>query len=170
MVRKLYKLKSFSPEATYEIAFQLAQKLKGSELIALEGDLGAGKTQFVKGLAAGLGASDPVTSPTFMLLHNYEGRLPLAHFDVYRLPTPQALEELGYEEFFYGPGVTAVEWSDLISEYLPEDYLLVRITRIEDAQQGEGRLIELVPSGQTSEALVDELQKEELFKNDSAGD
>lgn len=170
MVRMLYKINSFSPEATYEIAFRLARKLKGSELIALEGDLGAGKTQFVKGLAAGLGATDTVTSPTFMLLHNYEGRLPLAHFDVYRLPTPEALEELGYEEFFYGPGVTAVEWSDLISEYLPEDYLLVRITRIDDAKQGEGRLIELVPFGKSSEALVDELQKEELFKNDSAGD
>ena len=157
----MYEVQSFSPEATYQLAFRMAQKLKGSELIALEGDLGAGKTLFVKGLAAGLGIPEPVTSPTFALIHLYEGRLRLAHFDVYRLPTPQALEELGYEEYFYGPGVAAVEWSDLIEPYLPEEYLLVRIKRIEDAQQGEGRLIELVPFGKDNEALVKELMNDD---------
>ena len=161
----MYKVKSFSDETTYSLAFRLAQKLKGSELIALEGALGAGKTLFVKGLAAGLGARDPVTSPTFMLLHLYEGRLMLAHFDVYRLSTPEAIEELGYEEYFYGQGVTAVEWSNLIQAYLPEEHLLVRIKRLDDPEHGEGRLIELVPYGKTIEALV-----EELMKDDSSRD
>ncbi len=157
----MYQVKSFSPETTYKLAFRLAQELQGSELIAIEGDLGAGKTLFVKGLAAGLGAVEPVTSPTFTLLHLYEGRLLLAHFDVYRLPSPQALEELGYEEYFFGPGVTAVEWSDLIQAYLPEEYLLVSIKRIDDPKRGEGRLIELVPFGIAIETLVEELMKDD---------
>lgn len=156
---------TFSPQETYRLACRLGQKLKGGELIALEGDLGAGKTLFVKGLARGLEVTEPVTSPTFTLMNIYEGRLTLAHFDVYRLPGPQALEELGYEEHFYGAGVVAVEWSDLIKSYLPEEYLLVVMRREYHPEKGEARRITLVPYGPAMMTLLKELEKD-----DCAGD
>ena len=160
----LYSFESFSPENTLALAKKLGTKLKGGEILALEGDLGAGKTHFVKGLAEGLEAEDPVTSPTFTLLHLYEGRLALAHFDVYRLPFPEAFEELGYEEYFTGPGVTAIEWSDLITPYLPEEYLQIKISRVYRQGKGEGRLLTFYPHGEYMEELV-----KELFLDESAG-
>lgn len=153
----LYSFESFSPEETLALAEKLGIKLQGGEVIALEGDLGAGKTHFVKGLAKGLGAEDTVTSPTFTLLHLYEGRIPLAHFDVYRLPFPEAFEELGYEDYFSGRGVTVIEWSDLINPYLPSEYLQIKITRFYRQETGEGRLLKFYPFGQTMEELVKEL-------------
>lgn len=155
-----YEKLTFSPEETFEVAYRLGKLLQGGEFVALEGDLGAGKTHFVKGLAKGLDIKDIVTSPTFTLLNIYEGRLLLAHFDVYRLPCPEALEELGYEEYFYGPGVTAVEWSDRIAPYLPQDCLQMEIRRQYSADKGEARLITIRPSGPKAEALVEELKKE----------
>lgn len=156
----MFRIETYSPEETYELASSLGKRLKGGELIALEGELGAGKTHFVKGLAHGLEAKEVVTSPTFTLINIYEGRVPLAHFDVYRLPAPQAIEELGYEEFFYGPGVTAVEWSDLISSYLPPEYLLVKIERNYSQIKGESRIFTFVPQGTDMEYLVEELRKD----------
>lgn len=160
----MYTFSTYTPEETFRLAATLGHYLKGGELIALEGELGAGKTQFVKGLAYGLGAAEPVTSPTFTLIHLYQGRLPLAHFDVYRLPNPEALEELGYDEFFYGAGVTAVEWSDLIGSYLPGQYLQVMIHREFQTQTGEFRVISLIPHGEAIKALL-----EETFHNDRTG-
>lgn len=159
----MYKYQSHSPEETRQLGYRLGKIISEGLVIALEGDLGAGKTLFVKGLAAGLGAVEPVTSPTFTLINLYEGRLPLAHFDVYRLPTPDAIEELGYDEFFYGDGVTAVEWSDIIEDYLPEEYLLVQFQRGNEAEQGE-RLITFTAYGQDAERLL-----KELDENVSAG-
>ncbi|MCR4443082.1 MAG: tRNA (adenosine(37)-N6)-threonylcarbamoyltransferase complex ATPase subunit type 1 TsaE [Peptococcaceae bacterium] len=160
----MYVFKSFNPQDTFKLACLLGKKLKGGELIGLEGELGAGKTLFVKGLACGLGVGEPVTSPTFTLIQSYQGRLPLVHFDVYRLPVPEAIEELGYEEFFYGPGVTAVEWSDLIRPYLPGEYLQIIIKREYHPRKGEYRLITLVPHGKEMETLA-----EELIENAGAG-
>lgn len=151
---------SFSAQETMDLGKKLANYLRGGEVIALEGELGAGKTQFVKGLAEGLHAEGPVTSPTFTLLHIYEGRLSLAHFDVYRLPVPQAFEELGYEEYFVAPWVAAIEWSDLIKPYLPPDYLQVKLAHIYRQEQGEGRLITFCPHGESMKALVEKLQSE----------
>lgn len=157
----LYSYESFSPQATFALAEKLGTLLQGGEVIALEGELGAGKTHFVKGLAAGLGAKGPVTSPTFTLLHLYEeGRLSLAHFDVYRLPFPEAFEELGYEEFFNGSGVTAIEWSDLISPFLPSEYLQIKITRLYRQDIGEGRLIAFYPHGESFVTMIKELRSE----------
>jgi tRNA threonylcarbamoyladenosine biosynthesis protein TsaE len=155
----LYIYKSISQEKTYELAVRLGKMLQGGELIALEGELGAGKTLFVKGLAQGLGIEEAVTSPTFTLLQLYEGRLNLAHFDIYRLPVPEAIEEIGYEEYFYGPGVTAVEWSDLITSYLPEQYLQVVIRRVYDQEHGEYRHITFIPHGEQMDMLIEELGK-----------
>ncbi|NLO76033.1 MAG: tRNA (adenosine(37)-N6)-threonylcarbamoyltransferase complex ATPase subunit type 1 TsaE [Clostridia bacterium] len=160
----LYSFESYSTEDTVALAEKLGRKLQGGEVLALEGDLGAGKTHFVKGLAKGLGAKDTVTSPTFTLLHLYEGRIPLAHFDVYRLPFPEAFEELGYEEYFSGSGVTAIEWSDLIAPFLPAEYLQIKITRVYRQETGEGRLISFNPHGESMETLV-----KELVLNESSG-
>lgn len=161
----MYKYQSRSPEETRQLGYQLGKIITQGIVIALEGNLGAGKTLFVKGLAHGLGATDPVTSPTFTLINLYEGRLPLAHFDVYRLPTPEALEELGYDEFFYGEGVTAVEWSDTIQDYLPEDFLQVMLEPQSIEGQSEGRQITFIPHGEEAERLLKELEK-----NVSTGD
>ncbi|HHZ17156.1 MAG TPA: tRNA (adenosine(37)-N6)-threonylcarbamoyltransferase complex ATPase subunit type 1 TsaE [Peptococcaceae bacterium] len=148
---------SFTAEDTFNLGKKLAAHLQGGEVIALEGELGAGKTQFVKGMAAGLEAVETVTSPTFTLLHLYKGRLSLAHFDVYRLPFPEAFEELGYEEYFEAPWVAAIEWADLVRAYLPADFLQVKITRFYRPEEGEGRLITFCPHGESMEALVSKL-------------
>lgn len=161
----MYRYVSYSPDETYRLASCLGQRLQGGELIALEGELGAGKTHFVKGLAAGLGSEEPVTSPTFTLIHMYEGRLPLAHFDVYRLPCPESLEELGYEEFFYGQGITAVEWSDLIIPYLPSQYLQVELRRDFDEGNNERRIITFKPHGASFEKLLEELEKDDSSRD-----
>lgn len=155
----MYTYRSASPDDTYRLAWRLGRIVKGGTLIALEGELGVGKTLFVKGLAAGLGAAEAVTSPTFMLLRLYEGRLTLAHFDVYRLPSPEAIEELGYEEYFYGPGITAVEWGDLIGSYLPKEYLQVQIRRKYLPDTGEIRIITMIPHGEAMEDLLKEIQE-----------
>ena len=128
------KIITASAKETRQLAEALARCLGEGDFLALEGELGAGKTCFVQGLARGLGAPEPVTSPTFNLIHEYRGgRLPLYHFDVYRLREPKELEGLGYEEYFEGDGVCAVEWSDLIGPYLPADRLTLRFTRLEAA-------------------------------------
>jgi len=156
----MYRYETTAPEETFRLGYQLGTKLRGGEVIALEGELGAGKTHFVKGLAAGLGAEESVTSPTFTLINIYQGRIPLAHFDVYRLPTPEALEELGYDEYFYGPGVTAVEWSDLIQGYLPAEYLSVQIRRDYQPEKGEYRIITITAKGAALENLLRELDED----------
>jgi tRNA threonylcarbamoyladenosine biosynthesis protein TsaE len=150
---------SFSPEDTLAIGRKMAAHLEGGEVIALEGQLGAGKTQLVKGIAEGLHAEGPVTSPTFTLLHLYQGRLSLAHFDVYRLPFPQAFEELGYEEYFEAPWVAAIEWSDLIQPYLPGTYLQVVISHIYRPERGEGRLLTFYPHGESMKSFIRKLTK-----------
>lgn len=138
---------SKKPEDTKSLGVNLARLLEKGDLIALIGDLGAGKTLFVQGIAEGLGVEERVTSPTFTLIHQYEGRLPLYHFDVYRLVGPEAMDQTGYEDFFYGNGVSCVEWSDTIVDLLPKDYLEVNITRYHDEMQNEGRKIQLIPHG-----------------------
>ena len=111
---------SHKAEETRALGASLALCLEAGDFIALDGDLAAGKTCLVQGLAAGLGYPGQATSPTFSLLHLYEGgRLPLYHFDVYRLSAPEEIENLGYEEFFYGGGICVVEWSERIRAYLP---------------------------------------------------
>ena len=117
---------SYSPKQTREIAAGLAPQLKSGDVLALAGNLGSGKTAFVKGLAAGLGCpKNKVLSPTFVLMRQYKGRLTLNHFDLYRLKNIHQLEQIGYEEYFYSDGITAIEWADKIEECLPEEYLRV---------------------------------------------
>ncbi len=130
-----------SPAATGAFGALLAQGLEAGDFIALEGDLAAGKTSLIKGLAAGLGYTGPVTSPTFSLLQIYEGgRLPLYHFDVYRLKRPEELEDIGYEDYFYGEGVAAVEWSNETAAYLPANRIELRLSTGVSQDQDQRRI------------------------------
>jgi tRNA threonylcarbamoyladenosine biosynthesis protein TsaE len=115
------------PEETRAFGRELGLSLENSE-IGLFGDLGAGKTEFVKGLAEGLGSTDPVTSPTFTLVHEYRsGRLPLFHMDFYRLKTDQELDEIGFDDYLNQPGICAIEWADRFPDRLPRDAIRVEI-------------------------------------------
>jgi tRNA threonylcarbamoyladenosine biosynthesis protein TsaE len=119
-------LRTDSPEATRAVAGALGELLVAGDLVLLVGDLGAGKTAFAQGLARGLGVDEPVTSPTFTIVQEYEGRIPLRHVDVYRLDRVQDLHDLGFDELV-DDGVTIVEWGDLVEQALPADHLVVRI-------------------------------------------
>lgn len=128
---------------TYSFGYRLGEKAKAGQVFTLIGDLGAGKTVFTKGLAAGLGVKEPVSSPTFTIVQIYEeGRLPFYHFDVYRIGDAEEMEEVGYEDYIYGDGVSLIEWANLIEEILPEHYTEVKIEK--DMEKGfDYRRIEL---------------------------
>ena len=126
-----------SPEETEKIGERLAQKLAPGTVLAYRGDLGAGKTAFTRGLARGLGYREPVTSPTYTIVNEYlGGRLPLFHFDMYRLPDADALFDIGWEDYLDRGGVCAVEWSENVAEALPEDTVWVDIRRLEGEDNG----------------------------------
>ena len=116
-----------SPEETWDLAARLAGELSPGSVVALHGDLGAGKTCFVQGLAAALGIDEPITSPTYTLIGEYEGRLPLHHIDLYRLSGPEEALGLGIEEYFDTNGITAIEWAERAEGILPPDLLHIRI-------------------------------------------
>lgn len=126
---------SFSPEDTYALGKSLGENAKPGDVFCLNGDLGVGKTVFTQGFAAGLGVTEPVSSPTFTIVQQYDnGRLPLYHFDVYRIGDVSEMDEVGYEDCFYGDGVTLIEWSNLIGEILPDHVTAVTIEK--DLQKG----------------------------------
>ncbi len=126
-------LRSSSPEMTLEIGMTLGRNLSPGAVISLRGSLGAGKTMIAKGIALALGITEPITSPTYTLLQEYEGTLPLHHMDLYRIESVDEFEMLGTEELLYGEGVTLIEWSETIDEILPEDTIYIRLT-IEENQ------------------------------------
>ena len=123
---------SFSYDDTQVIAKEIADTLKGGEFIAMYGDLGAGKTAFVQGLAKALGITNHVTSPTFTIVNEYEGRLPLYHFDVYRIADPDEMYEIGYDDYIDSDGVCVVEWAELIEDLFPDKYYKLTILKDED--------------------------------------
>ena len=120
---------------TFELGRRLGLSADAGQVFALIGDLGVGKTVFTKGLAVGLGIEEPVSSPTFTIVQIYdEGRIPFYHFDVYRIGEPEEMDEIGYEDYVYGQGVSLIEWADLIQEILPEHYTEIRIEK--DLERG----------------------------------
>ncbi|MCD8336540.1 MAG: tRNA (adenosine(37)-N6)-threonylcarbamoyltransferase complex ATPase subunit type 1 TsaE [Lachnospiraceae bacterium] len=124
-----------SEQETFLVGRRLGEEAHPGQIFALEGDLGVGKTILTKGLAAGLGITEPVSSPTFTIVQIYEeGRLPLYHFDVYRIGDIEEMEEIGYEDYFYGNGVCLIEWANLIGELLPPQ--TIRISIAKDLEQG----------------------------------
>jgi tRNA threonylcarbamoyladenosine biosynthesis protein TsaE len=146
---------SHNQDETINLGVKIAARVKPGDIICLFGELGTGKTTFVKGLAEGLKIkSRQVHSPTFVLLNIYEGRLPLFHFDLYRLGDPCEIAQLGHEEYFYDNGVAVIEWAERLKQFMPEDYLAVRLEH-----QGEDlRAVELEAVGERSRHLLDKLK------------
>ena len=128
-------VQSFCAEDTYEIGKKIGQEAQPGQVICLYGDLGVGKTVFTKGLADGLGITEPIQSPTFTIVREYEeGRLPFYHFDVYRIGDIEEMEEIGYDDYFFGKGICLIEWAELIEEILPDDRISITIEK--DLAQG----------------------------------
>lgn len=124
-----------SPEETYELGKKIGEAAKPGQVYTLNGDLGVGKTVFTQGVAAGLGITEPVSSPTFTIVQVYEeGRLPFYHFDVYRIGDIEEMEEIGYDDYFFGEGICLIEWAELIGDILPEKRIEVTIEK--DLTQG----------------------------------
>jgi tRNA threonylcarbamoyladenosine biosynthesis protein TsaE len=149
----LYELKINNLEETQVLASKLADLVEAQHTITLEGDLGAGKTTFTQAFAKQLGVTRVVNSPTFTIMKQYNGRLPLNHLDVYRLADSD--EDLGWDEIFYGDAVTIVEWAHLVERDLPEERLGIEIKRIDD----NARLFKFSPIGKQYELLCEELVK-----------
>ena len=126
---------TFSPEETYLLGVKIGQAAKAGDVYTLIGDLGVGKTVFTQGLARGLGIEEAISSPTFTIVQVYdEGRLPFYHFDVYRIGDISEMDEIGYEDYIYGEGVSLIEWANLIEEILPENRIAVTIEK--DLEKG----------------------------------
>ena len=129
------KIETYSPEETLALGETIGKNARPGQVYALLGDLGVGKTVFIKGVAKGLGITEPVNSPTFTIVQVYEeGKLPFYHFDVYRIADIEEMDEIGYEEYFFGDGVCFVEWANLIEEIMPKD--TVRITIAKNPDKG----------------------------------
>lgn len=157
---KEFIFNSLSAEQTMEFANRLANRLYPGTVITLEGDLGAGKTTFTKGLAVGLGIGRTVNSPTFTIIKEYmDGAMPLYHMDVYRLE--ESDEDLGFDEYFHGNGITVVEWAKFIEEMLPTELLEINIKYVNDNE----RKIILAPKGERYLDLC-----KELFEDESISD
>ncbi|MDK2800443.1 MAG: tRNA threonylcarbamoyladenosine biosynthesis protein TsaE [Clostridiales bacterium] len=142
---KMIKRISNSPEETEKIAYDIAKYLTAGDVVCLDGDLGAGKTAFTKGIAKAFEVEDYVTSPTFTIINEYNGKLPIYHFDVYRINDIDEMYEIGFEEYIDGDGISIIEWADNIKEILPSSYLKITITKdIEKSENYRQILIEAI--------------------------
>lgn len=146
---------SHSPEETFRLGENLGKMARPGDVFCLNGELGTGKTVFARGVAAGLEVRGRVASPTFTLINEHQGRIPFYHMDVYRLGSPGEMWDLGYEEYFYGLGVTLVEWAHLVDEVLPGDRLDINISQTGN----QSREITLNPRGERYGRLVEEMRK-----------
>ena len=124
-----------TPQETYAVGKKIGENAKPGQIYTLTGDLGVGKTVFTRGVAAGLNITEPINSPTFTIIQEYEsGRLPLYHFDVYRIGDIEEMEEIGYDDYFFGQGICLIEWANLIEEILPEN--LIKVTIEKELEKG----------------------------------
>ena len=149
------KVRTPSADATRSLAAAIEPLLGGGDVLVLAGDLGAGKTTFTQGLAASMGVTAPVTSPTFTLVHEYAGRVPIVHIDVYRLEHLQEVHDLGFDELVGGDALAVVEWGDILGPLLPPDRLHVEFEYASDDEHT--RVVLLTPHGVTWAARVDAL-------------
>ncbi|QZY54268.1 tRNA (adenosine(37)-N6)-threonylcarbamoyltransferase complex ATPase subunit type 1 TsaE [Crassaminicella profunda] len=149
------KIISNNEQKTYELGYKLGTLLKRGDVVCLTGDLGAGKTTISKAIAKGLGVDECVTSPTFTIIHEYMGHIPLYHFDVYRIGEIEEMEDLGYEEYFYGEGVCLIEWASQIEDLIPKEHLWMHIKRIDE----NTREIEMTGNGQHFHEVIEELKR-----------
>ncbi|SHI01250.1 tRNA (adenosine(37)-N6)-threonylcarbamoyltransferase complex ATPase subunit type 1 TsaE [Virgibacillus chiguensis] len=148
----MYEIITNTEETTIDLGEKLALLLSPGDVVTLEGDLGTGKTTFTKGLAAGLGVKRHVSSPTFTIIKEYEGELPLYHMDVYRLENSE--EDIGFDEYFHGEGVTVVEWPQFIAPFLPVEYLEVKLANIDE----RSRKFTFIPHGYHYEWVIEQLK------------
>jgi hydrolase, P-loop family len=139
-------IETYGPRETFALGKKMGEEAEAGQVICLNGDLGVGKTVFTQGFAEGLGIEGTVNSPTFTILQEYDdGRLPFYHFDVYRIGDVSEMDEIGYEDCFYGDGVSLIEWSELIEEILPDDVITITIEK--DLDKGfDYRKITIEPS------------------------
>ena len=144
-------IETHDPEETFEVGRTIGMIANPGQIYTLTGDLGVGKTVFTQGVAAGLGITEPVNSPTFTIIQEYEdGRLPFYHFDVYRIGDLEEMEEIGYDDYFFGQGICLIEWAELIEEILPEKRIEVTIEK--DLEKGfEYRKITIEERGEKTE-------------------
>lgn len=148
----MYEIITNTEETTIDLGEKLALLLSPGDVVTLEGDLGTGKTTFTKGLATGLGVKRHVSSPTFTIIKEYEGELPLYHMDVYRLENSE--EDIGFDEYFHGEGITVVEWPQFIASFLPGEYLEVKLASIDE----KSRKFTFIPHGYHQEWVVEQLK------------
>ncbi|MEG0479970.1 MAG: tRNA (adenosine(37)-N6)-threonylcarbamoyltransferase complex ATPase subunit type 1 TsaE [Clostridium sp.] len=121
-----------SENETIELGKKIGQNLKRGDILTLNGDLGAGKTHFTKGIAMGLNVDDYVTSPTFTIVNEYRGDINLYHFDVYRIEYIEQMYDIGFDEYLFGDGICIIEWSDIVKELLPENTIDIVIKKLDD--------------------------------------
>ncbi|MEF9992185.1 MAG: tRNA (adenosine(37)-N6)-threonylcarbamoyltransferase complex ATPase subunit type 1 TsaE [Paraclostridium sp.] len=141
-------------EQTREIGYKLGNLLTPKSVVCLIGDLGAGKTTMTQSLAQALEVDDYITSPTFTIVNEYEGKMPLYHFDVYRIGSSDEMYDIGFDEYINGDGVCIIEWANLIDDILPDEYLYIEMNYKET-----GREMILTPKGEKYEEIVKELAK-----------
>lgn len=128
-------VETHSAQETFELGKRIGQQARPGQIYTLVGDLGVGKTVFTQGVACGLGIHEPISSPTFTIIQVYEeGRIPFYHFDVYRIGDIEEMEEIGYDDYFFGEGICLIEWANLIEELLPENIMAVTIEK--DLEKG----------------------------------
>lgn len=152
MVKQIVTFHTEGPVETERLGEHIGRALEPGSVVALIGELGAGKTTLTKGIARGLDVPDLIHSPTFTLIHEHQGRMPVYHFDLYRVESPTQIEDLGYEDYFYGPGVTVIEWAEKMLNLLPPDHLEVRMTG-----EDERRTFELHATGLHSVAILERI-------------
>lgn len=142
-------------EETKDFGIKLGELLNSGDILCLNGDLGAGKTTLTKSIGVGLGVTDYITSPTFALINEYEGRIPVYHFDVYRLANVEDLYDLGFDDYFYGKGVCIIEWADKIEKLLPKERIVLDIEKCENL---DSRVINITGYGNSYSRVIKELK------------
>jgi tRNA threonylcarbamoyladenosine biosynthesis protein TsaE len=148
------ELISGSTQKTLVIGKLISRKLKKGDIVCLFGDLGSGKTVLTKGISLGLGVDkDKVTSPTFVILRQHEGKFPIYHFDLYRLNSPEDILGLGYEEYFFDEGISVIEWADKLGKLLPKEFLRIRLMVIGENK----RLIKISAEGIRYKKLLEDI-------------
>jgi len=150
-----------SPEETKKIGKEVGKLARPGDLLAFYGELGAGKTCFIQGISQELEVKDYVTSPSFTIVNEYQGKIPIYHFDLFRLNNAEEILELGYEEYFYGEGLTVIEWAEKIEQLLPKEHLKIDI-KFKDHYK---RTISFIPKGDRFDKLLKELNRIDNFRN-----
>lgn len=143
-----------SPQQTYELGKRIGQILKPGTVICLSGEMGAGKTAITQGIVKGVGVDTYVTSPTYTIINEYDGDIPIYHFDVFRIEDVEELYEIGFDEYLYGMGIVIIEWASLIQEALPDEYLWINIGKGKDF---DDRTLTLTAFGEDYQELLKEL-------------